>query len=323
MVGAHLGQVNSLLVICSPVKSILTQEFCYILEADLLTYRDTQDSDANKRFLGYNGEHIKNQMTPMLIPGLEKIKFVVCGSNHALALDIFGRVWSWGVNEKLQLGRRLYAQSDGADNSFYPHLVNLSRHGVKYLAAGPYHSLAVDNRDRAWAWGMNNLGQSGQAKTAGKDGATLPYPLHIRALSGQQIRLLAAGEQHSAAVTGDGRCLVWGYVDKHNGFNLSQEQISNRDLVMSDDRGRPRILLQPVAVPNIGRATYVSCSRSHTVFVNREGRAFAAGFGDQGQLGNGTEIDNDVAKTVKGLDKAHIIWAGTGGTFSMVAAPLS
>lgn len=88
-------------------------------------------------------------------------------------------------------------------------------------------------------------------------------------------------------------------------------------------RGGPRILLQPVAVSNIGQVAYVSCSRSHTIFVNREGRAFAAGFGDQGQLGNGTESDNDVAKTVEGLDEAHIFWAATGGTFSMVAAPLS
>lgn len=259
----------------------------------------------------------------MLIPGLQNIKSVVCGANHALALDNSGCVWSWGVNEKLQLGRRLYAQSDDMDNSFYPHPVNLSRYGVKCLGAGPYHSLAVDNRDRAWAWGMNNLGQAGHAKTAGKDHAALPFPLHIRALSGQQIQLLSAGEQHSAAVTSDGRCLVWGYIDKHNGFKLSQEQTSDRSLVMSDDRGRPRILLQPVAVPNIGQAVYVSCSRGHTIFVNREGRTFAAGFGDEGQLGNGAESDNDVAKTVEGLHESHVIWAGTGGTFSMVAAPLT
>lgn len=126
-----------------------------------------------------------------------------------------------------------------------------------------------------------------------------------------------------SSVTSDGRCLIWGYIDKHNGFKLSREQISDQSLVMSDDLGRPRILLQPVAVPNIGEAAYVSCSRSHTIFVNREGRAFAAGFGDEGQLGNGTECDNDVAKTVEGLDGAHIIWGGTGGTFSMVAAPFT
>lgn len=256
----------------------------------------------------------------MLIPGLQNVSSVVCGANHALALDISGGVWSWGVNEKLQLGRRLCAQNDDMDNSFYPGLVNLSRYGVKCLAAGPAHSLAVDNRDRAWAWGMNNLGQAGHAKSAGKDGATLPYPLQIRALSGQGVQLLAAGEQHSTAVTSDGRCLVWGYIDKHNGLKLSQNQITEQGPVMRDDQGRPRILLQPVAVPNIGQAAYVSCSRSHTIFVNREGRAYAAGFGDEGQLGNGTENDNDVARTVKGLDSYHIIWAGTGGTFSMVAA---
>ena len=76
---------------------------------------------------------------------------VVCGANHALALDICGGVWSWGVDKKVQLGRRLYVQSDDMGNSFYPGLVNLNRCGVKYLAAGPTHSLAVENGDRAWA----------------------------------------------------------------------------------------------------------------------------------------------------------------------------
>lgn len=153
MVGEHLGQVHFLLVIYSLDTFIL-------LDADLLTEQNEQDSDSNKCFLGYNGEYIKNQLTPMLVPGLQNIKSVVCGANHALALDISGRVWSWGVNEKLQLGRRLYAQNDNTDDSSYPHPVNLIRYGVKCLAAGPNHSLAVDNRDRAWAWSMNNLGQA-------------------------------------------------------------------------------------------------------------------------------------------------------------------
>lgn len=258
----------------------------------------------------------------MLLPGLQNIKAVVAGANHALALDHAGRVWSWGVNEKTQVGRRLHPQNDFLDN-FYPGVLDLSRYGVKALAAGPHHSLAVDKKDRVFAWGANNFGTTGYVQNAGADGATLPYPLQIRSLSKRGIEVLAAGEQHSAAVTADGQCLVWGYIDFHNGFKLTQEQIENPKLVLRDERDRPRILLQPLPVPGIGEAAYVSCSRSHTIFLNKEGKAFAAGFGSEGQLGNGSEDDNEVAKEVKAkaLEGVKLTWCGTGGQFSMVAAP--
>lgn len=283
-----------------------------------------QDAEANKCFLYYKGEKIQKQEKPMLIPGLQNIKLVVAGANHALALDKSGRVWSWGVNEKTQVGRRLHAQNDFLDN-FYPGMLDLSRYGIKSLAAGPHHSLAVDNKDRVFAWGANNYGTTGYPQNAGADGATLPYPLQIRSLSKRGIEILAAGEQHSAAVTADGQCLVWGYIDYHNGFKLTPEQIADPKMVLRDERDRPRILLQPVAVPDIGEAAYVACSRSHTVFINREGKAFASGFGSESQLGNGSDDDNETAKEVKGkaIKGVKLTWCGTGGQWSMVAAPAS
>lgn len=256
----------------------------------------------------------------MLIPGLQNIKSVVCGSNHALALDTAGRVWSWGVSEKLQVGRRLRPENDHKDN-FYPGVLNLSRHAVKQLAAGPYHSFALDKLDRVFAWGMNNFGQAGYSKNAGADDAQLPNPLEIRSLSKKGIKVLAAGERQSAAVTADGRCLVWGTVGEWNGFKLTQEQIDNPKLVFKTESGRPGIILQPLEVPGIGEAAYVACSATHTIFINKDGRAFASGYGEEGQLGNKEMEDNKVAQPVMRLDKVKLTWAGTGGQWSMVANP--
>lgn len=284
-----------------------------------------QDSEANQCFLYYKDETIKKQERPMLVPGLQNIKSVVCGANHAVAIDHSGRIWTWGVNEKTQVGRRVHAAHNFKDN-FYPGVADMSRYGVKSVAAGPYHSLAVDNKDRVFAWGMNNFGQAGYASNAGADSAELPYPMQIKPLSKQGIEQMAAGSHHSVAVTKDGRALVWGRIDGgHLGLKLSQEQIDNPKTVRKDEYEKPRILLQPTAVPNIGEATFAACSTGHTIFINREGKAFASGFGAQYQLGNAKDDDVEVAEELKGkqLEGVRLSWCGTGGQFSMVAAPAS
>lgn len=119
-----------------------------------------QDAQGKKCFLCSNSQRIEKQDKPMLMPGLRNIKTVACGANHALALDSSGRVWSWGVNESAQVGRRARPQNQFMD-SFYPGIIELSRHGVRYIAAGELHSFAVDNEDRVFAWGANNFGQAG------------------------------------------------------------------------------------------------------------------------------------------------------------------
>lgn len=281
-----------------------------------------QNSEAKKCFLYYKEEKIERQTKPMLIPGLYNIKKVICGANHALALDASGRVWSWGVNEKLQVGRRLRPENQYMDN-FYPGVLDLSRYGIKCITAGPYHSLAVDNKDRVFAWGLNNFGQAGYPNNAGADDAQLPYPLQIRALSKHGIQVMDAGERQSAAVTADGRCLVWGSVGEWNGFQLTQEQIDNPKVVFKTESGRPGIILQPIAVPNIGEAAYVACSATHTIFINKQGKAFASGYGEEGQLGNKEMEDNKVAKPIEKLSSVNLTWCGSGGQWSMVAAPVT
>lgn len=108
------------------------------------------------------------------------------------------------------------------------------------------------------------------------------------------------------------------------GVQLSQEQLNDPRLVRRDEYDKPRILLQPVEVPNIGTAAFVACSTGHTVFVDKEGKAYASGYEFQHQLGNGSDDDSDVAQEVraKSLNGVKLTWCGTGGQFSMVAGPV-
>lgn len=259
-----------------------------------------------------------------MIPQLQNITKLVCGSNHVLALDVKGNVWTWGVNECSQVGRRARRTRTEHQDNYYPAILELSRHPVKLIAAGADYSFAIDKLDRVFAWGLNSFGQAGYAKDAGSDSATVPYPLQIRSLSKQGIVVMNGGEKHTTAVSSDGRFLVWGRIDGgHLGFKLTEEQLQDPKLVRRDEYDRPRILLQPTTVPDIGEGTFVACSRDHSIFVNKDGKAYASGFNSGAQLGNGTDDDTEVAVEVKAkaLKGAKLTWCGTGGQFSMVAGP--
>ncbi|MDR0334395.1 MAG: hypothetical protein LBH69_00710, partial [Methanomassiliicoccaceae archaeon] len=92
---------------------------------------------------------------------------VTGGATHSLALKSDGTVWAWGENSHGQLG-------DGTnDSSNTPVQVldpdgdgNLT--GVKAIAAGSNHSLALKNDGTVWAWGYNDSGQLGDNTLADK-----------------------------------------------------------------------------------------------------------------------------------------------------------
>ncbi|KAG9718909.1 RCC1/BLIP-II protein, partial [Aureobasidium melanogenum] len=60
---------------------------------------------SNEGIFGFTAD-VLVQRTPMLIPGLKKIKHISCGANHVLALDATGAVFAWGSGQQNQLGRR-------------------------------------------------------------------------------------------------------------------------------------------------------------------------------------------------------------------------
>jgi regulator of chromosome condensation len=200
-----------------------------------------------------------------------------------------------------------------------PRRVEVARNNVKYVASGPFHSFAVDGRDKVWAWGLNSFGEAGNYKPFSD---ILPYPMKIAELSGKGVIMVDGGAHHSVAVTVDGECFVWGRIDGGQlGIELSVEQLADKTLVVRDERDKPRICTRPVPVSHIGEAAYAACASGHTIFINKEGKAYSAGFGFMGQLGHGDDEDVEVAKKIecKAVRDKILTWAGAGGQFSLVA----
>jgi hypothetical protein len=120
---------------------------------------------------------------------------LAAGGNHALAMSVDGKLWTWGFNYYGQLG-------DGSNiDSRIPRSADS---GFIAVAAGDNHSMSLKSDGSLWAWGNNDFGQIGDATT-------------VASRSPKQIdsgyKTVAAGKSHSLAIRTDGSLWAWGAND--------------------------------------------------------------------------------------------------------------
>jgi len=151
--------------------------------------------------------------TDIISGTLGNVAAVAAGNNHSLALLSSGVVMSWGYNGYGQLGN-----NDASHQSQKRAALVVSNTGtgflgrVRAIAAGANHSLALLDDSTVWAWGNNTYGQLGNGTTTNSD-----VPVQVVTGPGGFFSLLydvvaiAAGGDHSMALTVNGTVLTWGY----------------------------------------------------------------------------------------------------------------
>lgn len=156
------------------------------------------------------------------------------------------------------------------------------------LAAGHGFSLALRRDGSVFAWGSQSLGELGNGQTS--DSTRRPG----QALGLEHIRQISAGASHSLALRDDGTVFAWGL---------------NNDgrLGLGFDRG-----LVPVAQPVAGlpRMKAVAAGGDHSLALAEDGRVFAWGLNDVGQLGLGDTVTRLSPVAVAGLSDVVAIAAG-------------
>lgn len=274
------------------------------------------------------------QKHPVLLGEPRKVISLATGSNHVLALDARGKVQTWGAPEQCQLGRRV-VQRDTTASALRPGGLAFRR-GVRIarVAAGAYHSFAVDDQGRAWAWGLNNFGQLGVAAASPEDdgggagGAVVLEPALVedtgpeQQLAGRRVADVVGGEHHSLLVLAgpDGEVLSFGRVDG-NQLGLPQAHYTPENSLYGE-RGEPRVLRRParVGVPPVASG---AAGTDSNLVVSREGRVYAWGFNGNYQCGVG-ETDGDVITPVLvdnlAIRDKKIVYVGCGGQFGVLAS---
>jgi len=139
----------------------------------------------------------------------KKMVYVSSGYEHTIALDSDGRAYAWGVGEEGRLGNA------SGTNSMVPVYVYslgiLAGKKITKVAAGCYHSLALDSEGRVYSWGRNAEGQLGIGDYPGCD---VPVSIDMNgALAGKKIIDIAVGLDHNIALASDGSVYLWGKGD--------------------------------------------------------------------------------------------------------------
>ena len=202
---------------------------------------------------------------------LTDIAAIAAGALHSLAVTNEGTLLAWGDNSEGQLGNGTY------QNARLPTQVNGPGAGIltdaTLIAAGAYHSLAVQKTDALIAWGKNTEGQLGNGEVVSTN-----KPVIVNNIGKDyKIIAIAAGVSHSIALKSDKTVWTWG--DNTIG------QLGNNATVAS------YIPVQVHGKNNNGYLTDIVSIASgsyHSIALHESGVVYAWGNNYNGQLGNGT-----------------------------------
>ena len=261
---------------------------------------------------------------------------IAAGGNHTIAIkgDPLKSVWTWGDNERGQLG-------DGTTlmRSTPVQVPNLSADGV---GAGVSHSVALKTDGSIVAWGSNDFGQLGS--TISTTNVLSPTPLvPLIGTTLPVFSAIAVGANHTLALTVDGKVLAWGAnTDGQIGLNPSLTAYSpipqdmrlsgvkaiaaggNYSLaLMADDTVRAwgrngdtdSSSFNPASISGLGGGVMAIAAGSGHALALKQGKVLAWGNNWAGQLGNGGTTASPSPVDASTLTDVSSI--GAGNSFSL------
>ncbi len=269
---------------------------------------------------------------------------IAAGSDHSIAIETDGKLWTWGDNLRGQLG-------DGTTTSSSTPVEVSGLTDVTAIAGGGSHTVALKNDGTVWVWGYNYYGQLGTEiiKECGFYSCSTT-PVQVSGLT--DVTAIAAGENHTFALKNDGTVWAWGdnsvgqLGDGTTTNSSTPVQLSgiadvdiiatgpNHTVVLKSDGtvlawGDNRFgqlgvettetcefalingdcSTTPVQISGLTDVAAIATGDSHTIVLKADGTVWAWGENTVGQLGNGTTTNSIIAVQVSGLTDVITITA--------------
>jgi alpha-tubulin suppressor-like RCC1 family protein len=216
---------------------------------------------------------------------------VAAGAAHACALTSTGGVECWGDNSFGELGDGTRTRRGG------PVGVSGLSGGVVAVTAGGGHTCALTGSGAVKCWGENDYGQLGDGSNTDR---SLPVP--VSGLT-SGVAAIAAGGQHTCAVTRRGAVRCWG-----------------RNLAGQLGDGTTKTRIRPTALSTLAHGVVaVAAGRNHTCALMRASRVVCWGDDGYGQLGDGKRADRRLPARAAKLSRGVVaIAAGASHTCALM-----
>jgi alpha-tubulin suppressor-like RCC1 family protein len=171
--------------------------------------------------------------------------------------------------------------------------------GQGVLAAGAYHTCALNSGGGVECWGANDYGQLGDGTYTERHA-----PVLVSDLAGGVVAV-AAGDSHTCALTSAGGAKCWGF-----------------DLYGQLGDGSNLIRRTPVSVSGLSSGVIaITASRAHSCALTIAGAVKCWGANGSGQLGDGTTFERHTPVAVQGLSSGVVaISAGAYHTCALTIA---
>lgn len=232
--------------------------------------------------LGTNTTIARPRPAPIRMPAGTAF-FEVSGGqwNHTCAVANTGMIYCWGDNTYRQLG------TTNANDRLQPTAVRLTAAtaGATFtrVAGGFFHTCALAAGGDAYCWGMNDTGRLG----VGTNLATRPYPLRVKMPVDVGFYDIAAGRDHTCALSTGGVAYCWG-------SNLNGQVGNNNQNGL--DYPTPR----RVRMPNGVTFTDLTAGWDHTCALGNDSKVYCWGNNLSGGLGVGDNNPRFLPRPVLG-----------------------
>ncbi|AEE29909.1 putative regulator of chromosome condensation 1/beta-lactamase-inhibitor protein II [Arabidopsis thaliana] len=233
------------------------------------------------------------------------IRFVAtgCASFHCVALDVEGRCYTWGRNEKGQLGHGDMIQRDR------PTVVSgLSKHKIVKAAAGRNHTVVVSDDGQSLGFGWNKYGQLGLGSA--KNGfvsvevESTPLPCVVS----DEVTNVACGADFTVWLSStEGASILTAGLPQYGqlGHGTDNEFNMKDSSVRLAYEAQPR----PKAIASLAGETIVkvACGTNHTVAVDKNGYVYTWGFGGYGRLGHREQKDEWAPRRIDVFQRNNVL----------------
>jgi alpha-tubulin suppressor-like RCC1 family protein len=251
------------------------------------------------------GQVVRITATSVAVPTLTRTIFIsvnpvkasiAAGGFHALALKTNSNIFSWGANFAGQLGTGV----SGSNQAIPVDVLNVNH--IVAVCAGDGHSLALTSSGLTLSWGTNTSGQLGN-----NDPGFMNQATRVIVPTGSNVIAIAAGGNHSMALTQEGTILGWG--NDHDGELGNDTVLTNQSLpVMVRDQNN-NVLNNIVAI---------AAGVNHSLALKSDGTVLSWGDDYYGELGNDAVlVDQPLAVAVSGVSDIIAIAAGNGYSLAL------